>query len=278
MPLLNPTARSAANSSLADLLDPLAVFARTRFAVIALVAIAVLSSASSAFAVIVPAGPHTFDANLTGTAFVGFSAGSFLTPVVPPTNTFGVSIDAGAFLQNYPVSSFHIDSGFAVTSSFVFDPTVTPIVTGESVFSSIGPGTFHISDLAGTILTGTFSSASFTSAVGATAGSLSSSNINGLVLTPGPAFTFDTSSVSAIAPTPTGFSISLSAIPGGVSVAPLGPLATFTPVTLLPFALSSGSTVVSGAITVVPEPSAFCLAALAGLMFAGRRWKHRRVR
>jgi hypothetical protein len=277
MSLQSPTPRFTTKSSLADLLDRLAAFARTRCAVIALLMIAALSSASSAFAVIVPAGPHTFDANLSGSAFVGFTGGSFVTPVVAPTNTFGVSIDAGAFLQNYPLSSFHIDGGFAVVSSFVFDPTATPIVAGDAVFSSIGPGTFHISDPAGTILSGTFSSATFSSAVGANAGSLSSSNINGLVLTPGPAFTFSTTSVTAIAPIPTGFSISLSAIPGGLSVAPLGPPAAFIPVTLLPFAFSSGSTVISGAITVVPEPSTFCLAGLAVLMLAARRWKHCRV-
>ncbi len=277
MPSQSPTPRFTTKRSLADLSDRLTVFARTRSAVVALLVIATLSSASSAFAVIVPAGPHTFDSNLTGTAFVGYTGSSFVTPIVAPTNTFGVSIDAGAFLQNYPLSSFHIDGGFAVISSFVFDPTLTPIVAGESVFSSIGPGTFHISDPAGTILSGTFSSASFTSAVSSTAGSLSSSNINGLVLTPGPAFTFDTTSVTSIALTPTGFSISLSAIPGGVAVAPAGPLATFTPVTLLPFALSSGSTVVSGTITVVPEPSTFCLAGLAVLMLAARGWKRRRA-
>ena len=144
-----------------------------------------------------------------------------------------------------------------MTSSFVLDPGATgTIAPGEALFSSVGAGAFHISDTFGIVLSGTFTSATFTSAVDATAGSLSSSNINGLVLTPGPAFTFDTSSVTSIAASPTGFSISLSAIPGGVAVtSPIG-LGPFIPVTLSPFDLSSGSTVVSGAMTVVPEPSA----------------------
>ena len=224
-----------------------------------------------------PPGPHSFDANLSGIAFVGFDGTSFVTPTLAPTSTFGVSINGGALLQDYPLSSFQIDSGFAVTSSFVSDPTTTgTIAAGADIATFIGPGTFHINNTLGTILSGSFASATFASAVGATAGSLSSSNITGLVLTPGPAFTFDTSLVSSIAASPTGFSFALSSIPGGVAVtSPVG-LGPNIPVTLSPFALSNGSTVVSGTITV-PEPSSLCLAVLAGLVLSGRYGKRARI-
>jgi len=239
-------------------------------------AIALLWPANSVWAVIIPPGPHTFDSNLTGNAFVDFQGGAFTTPLIAPVSTFGVTVDGNPLLhQDYPLSSFHIDSGFVVTSSFVFDTGPVGVSVGDAVFSSISGGAFHISDNVGIILSGTFTSATFTTAVGATAGSLSSSNINNLLLTPGPRFTFDNTSVSAIN-APTGFSISLSAIPFGVSVGAPGPPGLFIPVTLLPFALSTGSTVVSGAITVVPEPSAFCLAGLAGVMLAARSWRRRR--
>jgi hypothetical protein len=248
-----------------------------RGAAVALLALGILFASSSARAVVVPPGPHTFDGSLPGNAFVSFDGTKFVTPALAPTNTLGVSIDSGALHQNYPLSEFHIDSGFLVTSSFVFDLGGT-IASGDAIFSSVGSGAFHIDDAFGIILSGSFSNGTFTSAVGATAGSLSSSNINGLVLTPGPAFTFDTSSVSSIAASPTGFSISLSSIPGGVAVtSPTGP-GPFIPVTLSPFVLSNGSTVVSGTMTVVPEPSAIILMGFGTMSLAlraYRRWRRK---
>lgn len=248
-----------------------------RLAALSLLALTVLSAHNSAWAVIVPPGPHKFDTNLPGISFVGYDGANFFTPVVAPKSTMGVSIDLGALNHSYPNSEFHIDSGFKVLSSFLFDPSATgTIAAGEALFVSVGAGSFHINDAIGTILSGTFTSATFTSAFTSTAGSLSSSNINGLVLTPGPAFKFDGGTfVSAIAPSPTGFSISLSSIPGGVSVVgPTGPGLSFIPVTLSPFALSVGSTVVSGNMTVVPEPSTFALAAVAGVGMI--YWRRRR--
>jgi hypothetical protein len=219
----------------------------------------------NAWATVVPPGPHAFDGSLPGSAFVAFNGTSFVTPAVAPTATFGVSIDAGVLHQDYPLSSFHIGSGFAVTSAYVLDAggTVNP---GDPIFASIGPGSFDVTDSAGTILSGTFTSATFTSTVGATAGSLSASNVNGLVLTPGPAFTFDTSYVSSILALPTGFGISLSSIPGGVAAVASGPpVLPFIPASILPFALSSGSSTVSGVMTVVPEPSTATLLGLGAL-------------
>ncbi len=274
---LRSTHQSA--SSFCRFLSHATRFQHLRGAAVALLALGILFASSSAWAVVVPAGPHTFDGSLPGNAFVGFDGTEFVTPASAPTNTFGVSIDSGALHQDYALSAFHIDSGFLVTSSFVFDPSATGTVTpGEAIFSSIGSGAFHISDTFGIILSGSFTNATFTSAVAATAGSLSSSNISGLVLTPGPAFKFDTSSVSSIAASPTGFSISLSSIPGGVAVtSPIG-LGPFIPVTLSPFVLSNGSTVVSGTMTVVPEPSAIVLVgfgALALAVPAYRRWRRK---
>ena len=228
---------------------------------IATVVFLLLLAPGTARAVIVPAGPHTFDANLPGNGFVSFDGTKFITPASPP-KTLGVSIDGGALFQPYPLSSLTITSGFAVTSLYVVDPGGI-IAPGDPIFGLVGPGTFSISDGLGVIMTGSFASGTWTSAVGATAGSLSASDINGLVLTPGPAFTFDTSYVSSIAPLPTGFSISLSSIPLGVAAVPAGPpIATFIPATLLPFGPSTGSTVVSGVMTVVPEPSTLTLGAL----------------
>src|SRR5580698_6343916 len=89
---------------------------------VALFALGILFVGNSALAVVVPVGPHTFDGNLPGNAFVSFDGTKFVTPAAAPTNTFGVSIDSGALHQDYPLSAFHIDSGFLVTSSFVFDP------------------------------------------------------------------------------------------------------------------------------------------------------------
>jgi hypothetical protein len=231
---------------------------------IATVVFLLLVAPGTARAVIVPAGSHTFDANLPGNAFVAFDGTKFSTPALPPTSTLGVSIDGGLLFQGYPSTSVTIISGFSVTSVYVMDPTLSgSIAPGDAVFGSIGPGAFSISDGVGVILTGSFTSATLTSAVGATAGSLTASTINGLVLTPGPAFTFDTTFVSAIAPSPAGFSISLSSIPLGVSAVPAGPpIGPFIPASLLPMAPSSGSTVVSGVMTVVPEPSTLTLGAL----------------
>ncbi len=175
---------------------------------IAIFVLSMVFAPGSAWAVIVPPGPHTFDGNLPGNAFVSFDGTSFLTPGVAPTATFGVSIDGGALQQNYPLSSFNITGGFGVTSAYVFDSIPNGLVdVGEAIFGSIGPGSFNITNGVGVILSGFFASGTLTSAFGATAGSLSASNINGLVLTPGPAFTFDTSSVISIEPSPTGFSM-----------------------------------------------------------------------
>lgn len=248
-------------------------------AAVALLALGVLLASSNAWAVIVPAGSHTFDGNLPGTAFVSFDGTEFITPGSAPTNTFGVSIDAGALHQDYPSSSFVIDSGFHVTSSFVLDPSMTGTVApGEAIFSSVGSGAFHISDSFGIILSGSFTNATFASSVAATAGSLNSSNANGLVLTPGPAFTFDTSFVSSIAAIPTGFTLSLSSIPGGVAVtSPIG-VGLFIPVTLSSFDFSNGSSGVSGEITVVPEPSAIALMGFGAMTLAVgayRRWRRK---
>jgi hypothetical protein len=253
----------------------------------ALVMFSLIFSPAVAWAVIVPAGSYTFDGNLPGNAFVSFTGTSFVTPAVPPTATFGVTINPGSLHQDYPLSSFHIDSGFTISSAFVLDPTLTnTIAPGDALFATIGGpiSSFHITDGAGTILSGTFTSATFTSAESATAGSLSASNINGLVLAPGPAFTFDMSFVSSILASPTGFSISLSSIPGasGVSALATGPqVGVFIPVSIATFGLSSGSAVVSGTINVVPEPGTLALLSFGALALATpayRRWRRKTPR
>ena len=106
----------------------LARVAHNRHALASAIAIFVFSiifAPGSASAVIVPAGTHTFDGNLPGNGFVSFDGTKFVTPLVAPTATFGVSIDSGALHQDYPLSSFHIDSGFSVASAFVFDPPLS---------------------------------------------------------------------------------------------------------------------------------------------------------
>jgi hypothetical protein len=245
---------------------------------IALFAVSMVFAPGTAWAVIVPAGQHTFDGNLPGNLFVSFDGTKFATPLVAPTATFGVSIDSGALHQDYPVSSFNIETGFVIGSVFVFDPTLSGVILpGDPIFASMGPGKFDITDGAGKILTGQFTSATLTSTVGASAASLSASNINGLVLTHGPAFTFDTSSVSSILASPTGFSISLSSIPGGVTAVQNGPeIGQFIPALLSAFAPSSGSAVVSGKFNVVPEPSTIFLAGSGCLMLLGLGWKRLR--
>jgi hypothetical protein len=251
--------------------------------VMALVMFSLIFSPAVAWAVIVPAGSYTFDGNLPGNGFVSLIFDGIntrlVTPALAPTATFGVAINPGALQQNYPLSSFHITGGFNVTSAFVFDAGGT-ISVGDPIFASIGSGSFDFTDTFGTILSGSFTSATFTTAQGATAGSLSTSDINGLVLTPGPAFTFDTSFVSSIALAPTGFSISLSSIPGGVTAS--GPPAgLFIPATILPFSPSSGSAVVSGAMTVVPEPGTLALLSFGALALATpayRRWRRKTPR
>lgn len=247
---------------------------------IAIFAFSLIFSPASLWAVVVPAGSYSFNGNLPGNAFVSFTGTAFTTPSVTPTSTFGVTLNPGSLVQNYPLSSFHIDSGFGITSAYILDPSLTnTIAPGDALFATIGGGTstFHISDAAGIILSGSFTSATFTAAEGATAGSLSASTINGLVLTPGPAFTFDTSFVSAIA-APTGFSISLSSIPsaGGLAATSTGAqVGAFIPVSIAAFGLSSGSTVVSGQVTVVPEPSTIILAGFGALILLGASWKRR---
>ena len=233
-----------------------------------------------AWAVIVPAGPYSFDGNLPGNGFVSFSGSSFSTNAVSSTN-FGVMINPGSLLQNYSGSNFFIDSGFALSSAYVLDVNANSSVDpGEPIFATIGgpTSTFHISDGAGIILSGSFTSATFTSAEGASAGSLSASTINGLVLTPGPAFTFDTSFVSSILSTPTGFTLSLSSIPGagGVAATATGPeLGSFIPVSIATFGGSTGSVDVSGKVAVVPEPATVVLAALGVSALLGVGWKRR---
>lgn len=245
---------------------------------IALAMFSLIFSPTAAWAVVVPPGPHSFDGNLPGNGFVSFDGTSLMTPAVAPTATFGVSIDSGALQQNYPSSSFHILGGFSVTSAFVQDGggTINP---GDNIFGSIGSGSFNFTDTFGTILSGSFTSATFTTSVGATAGSVQTSNISGLVLTPGPAFTFDSSFVSAIALAPTGFSISLSSIPGGIAATAIGaPLGPFIPAAILAFDPSSGSAVVSGKMTVVPEPGSLALlsfGAFALAIPAWRRWRRK---
>lgn len=226
---------------------------------LALLMVFPIIAASSAWAVNVPAGSYSFDGNLPGSAFVSFDGTNFTTPGALPTSTFGVLIDGGPLQQNYPSTSFQITgTGFPITSAYVFDPALDGVTVGDAIFGSIGAGSFEISDPFGIIISGVFTSATLTSTVGATAGSLTASNINGLVLTEGPAFTFDDSFVDSIDASPTGFSISLSSIPVAIgAVGPPGGL--FILVTLSPFGLSTGSTVVSGKVNVVPEPSTFAL-------------------
>src|SRR5450755_3941156 len=116
-------------------------FRYLRCTAIVLLVLRSLFVCSSAVAVVVPAGPHTFDGNLPGNAFVSFDGAEFITPASAPTNTFGVSIDSGALHQDYPLSAFHIDSGFLVTSSFVIDPGATgTIAPGETIVSVVGAG------------------------------------------------------------------------------------------------------------------------------------------
>jgi hypothetical protein len=254
----------------------LSIHART----IAILIAFMLCTTGSASAVIVPVGPHTFDANLPGNGFVSFDGTSLLTPVSPPTATLGVSIDSGALHQDYAITSFNIESGFKIASVFVFDVPMTGVIAiGDPIFGSIGPGMFNFMDGAGKIVTGAFTSGTLTSTVGASVASLSVSDINGLVLTPGPAFTFDTSSVTSILGSPTGFSISLSSIPGagGVTATASGaPIGQFIPATLAAFGPSSGSAVVSGKMNVVPEPSTILLAGTGALLVLHRGWKRRR--
>ena len=251
--------------------------------VIAMLACLLLCAPQSAWAVIVGPGSHTFDGNLPANGIVNFNGLTFTTPAAPSAN-FGVAIDGGPLTQNYSPSSFNITGGFVLVDAFVFDATGNGITTGDSIFASVpAGGTFTFTD-PGIILSGSFASAAFSSAVGSSAASLSASDVNTLVLTPGPAFVFDTSFVSSIDPSPTGFSISLSSITGGVTIGssgaaiPLGGTAQLFPVTLLAGGSSTGSAVVSGRMNVVPEPSTITLMSLGVAVLATPaylRWRRK---
>jgi hypothetical protein len=211
----------------------------------------------------IPAGNYPFDAVLPGNQFVGFNGTSFNTTGSTATATLGVSIDNGTYSQSYSTVSLTITSGFNVTSAFVFDSNNNGVGPGDPVFASLGSGSFSLDDLLGNILTGSFTTASFSSALGASAGSLSASDATGLTLIKGPQF----QNVSGIDPTPTGFSISLSSIPGGVFTTPNGAnIGQFFPVTINAFSnLATGSADVSGRINVVPEPGTAVLLLTGGL-------------
>jgi hypothetical protein len=244
-----------------------------------LIGLCAIVAPRSAVAIIVGPGPHNFDGNLPGQAFVEYNGTSFTTPAVLPTAVFGVIVDGGITPQLYPGTSFSITGGFTIIDAFAFDSDANGVDFGDPLFGTIGPGTFEFNNGVGLIVGGSFLTATLNSTVGSTAGSLSASDINGLVLTPGPAFTFDTSFVSSIDLIPTGFGISLSSIPIGVAAAAAGPaVGPFIPVTLASFGLSTGSAVVSGRINVVPEPSSMALLGLGILALATpayRRWRRK---
>ena len=226
---------------------------------------------SSALALPVPPGTYPFDANLPGAGFISYDGSIFSTPVTPPTSTMGMLINSGT--QNYPLTSLSITGGgfsFLPNTLYAFDADNSSSVNnGDPIFGSIGSGSFSISDNVDLIISGVFASATFTSTVGATAASISTSDSNGLALTAGPSFVFDSTFVTAIN-NPVGFSISLSATNGAVNATYNGGtiFGQFYPIDLGSFGPSTGSTVVSGSAVVVPEPGTLALLSFGLLALA----------
>jgi hypothetical protein len=211
-----------------------------------------------------------------------FNGTQFISP--SPVDTLRVTLN-GTQEQDFPGTTFQINSGFAVTpgSTYVTDVNADgKIDNGDIVNGLIGNGSFKFSDGAGVVFSGTFTKGTFTGTIGSNSLDTLTTDLNGLVLTPGPAFTFaGGSSVSQIL-APEGFSISLVTIPSpGVQATATGPelFFTFIPATLNAFGISNGSVDASGTIvvSVSPEPSsivALCgLGAMGMFLFARRRRK-----
>jgi hypothetical protein len=237
----------------------------------------------------IPPGTYSFtsafsDVHPPVVGIASFNGTQFVSP--SPTDTLQVTLD-GTLEQDYPNATFQITSptGFTVlpNSTYVEDPSGT-IHRGDTIFGSLGSGSFKFSDVAGVIFSGTFTQADFTSTIGSNSLVLQTNDVDGLVLTPGPAFTFSGGTdVSAIL-APEGFSLSLVSIPSpGVQATKTGSVigGLFIPASMNPFGVSNGSVDASGTIIVsgdVPEPTSLTSLgglALAALLIASRRRPNR---
>jgi len=249
------------------------------------VSLAVLASLSSFAAADIMPGSYPMDASLSATPvreMLGFDGSAFATPASQPQANLIVDLDSGAYVGTIPDVIFTILSGFAEVSTYVIDANGNQQVdTGDDVVTSLGPGQFQLADPGGVVVSGQFQSATFSSKVGGTTGTLSSSPAGGLDLTSGPSFQFgDGTSITAIM-APEGLEVGVSRIPGaGVSVSGAVPILPGSPVfsaDLEPFDWSNGAIDAQGVADVVPEPSALSLS-LAALGMVGLALCRRRKR
>jgi len=225
-------------------------------------------------------GSYPMDASLSATPVRGmltFDGTAFTTPASAPQADLIVDLDEGAYVGVIPGVAFTILGGFGEVSTYLIDTNGNGVDTGDDVVTSLGPGLFRLSDAGGTLLTGQFQSATFSSKVGGTSGTLSSSAAGGLDLTPGPSFQFADGTYVAAIMEPEGLEIGVSRIPSaGLSVS--GTVALSGPVysaNLDAFGWSNGSLDAQGMADVLPEPSALSLVLAAlgvlGLVNCGRR-------
>ena len=228
-------------------------------------------------------GSYPMDASLSATpvrGMLGFDGGAFVTPASEPQANLIVDLDSGAYVGTIPDVIFTILGGFGELSTYVIDANGNQQVdTGDDVVTSLGPGQFQLADAGGVVVSGQFQSATFSSKVGGTTGTLSSSPAGGLDLSPGPSFQFpDGTQVTAIV-SPEGLEVGVSRIPGGgLNVSGVVPvLPPVFSANLDPFGWSNGALDAQGVADVVPEPSTLSLGLAAlgvlGLALVARRKK-----
>lgn len=240
--------------------------------------VSLLALASMSFAVDVPNGTWSGTIDLPGTSFVSgalsFDGSNFATPGSPPTTTAEATMAAFA-PQAYANAHFEILSGFSSLSTTVFDDDISGTISLNDYFvATIGSGSFRIITDGQVLVTGSFTSASLEGEIGATTGTLSSQNTNGLSLTSGPGFDFDNTQVQSIVAQQ--LNAAISSVPGGGFGASggslsAGPGSVFTGASLSAFGLSDMDMNINGDFEVVPEPTTLALLGMGTLAMIRRR-------